>query len=91
MPKLDVYHNLVKRALVKDNWTITHAPLYLKVGYRRLYIDLGAEQLLAAEKGMRKIAIEVKSFRCLWKNSPKASTATSLIFSDKRKGFWRDI
>ena len=27
-----------------------------------MYIDLGAEQLLAAEKGGRRIAVEVKSF-----------------------------
>ena len=27
-----------------------------------MYVDLGAEQLLAAEKGERKIAVEVKSF-----------------------------
>ncbi len=62
MPRLDVYHNLVKQALIKDGWSITHDPLYLKVGYRRMYINLGAEQLLAAEKELCKIAIEVKSF-----------------------------
>jgi hypothetical protein len=27
-----------------------------------MYVDLGAERLLAAEKGQRKIAVEVKSF-----------------------------
>jgi hypothetical protein len=27
-----------------------------------VYVDLGAEQLLAAEKGERKIAVEIKSF-----------------------------
>jgi hypothetical protein len=27
-----------------------------------MYVDLGAEQLLAAEKGGRQIAIEIKSF-----------------------------
>jgi hypothetical protein len=26
MPKLDIYHDTVKRALEKDNWTITHDP-----------------------------------------------------------------
>ncbi len=29
---------------------------------RKLYVDLGAERLLAAEKGVRKIAVEVKTF-----------------------------
>jgi hypothetical protein len=27
-----------------------------------MYVDLGAEQLLAAEKGERRIAVEIKSF-----------------------------
>ena len=30
--------------------------------WRRLYIDLGAEQLIAAERDHTKIAIEIKSF-----------------------------
>ena len=32
------------------------------MGHIDMYVDLGAEQLLAAEKGKRKIAVEVKSF-----------------------------
>jgi len=28
-----------------------------------LYIDLGAEQVIGAEKGLRKIAVEIKTFR----------------------------
>jgi len=58
----DIYHNHVKNALLKDGWTITHDPLILKWGSKDLYVDLGAEQLLAAEKAERKIAVEVKSF-----------------------------
>ena len=27
-----------------------------------MYVDLGAKQLLAAEKGTKKIAVEIKSF-----------------------------
>jgi hypothetical protein len=34
----------------------------LSYGARDMYIDLGAEQLLAAQKEARKIAVEVKSF-----------------------------
>jgi hypothetical protein len=34
----------------------------LKWGTRDLYIDLGAEKLIAAEKTGQKIAVEVKSF-----------------------------
>ena len=45
-----------------DGWTITHDPYYFKVGSKEIYIDLGAERLLAAEKGAVKVAVEVKSF-----------------------------
>jgi hypothetical protein len=62
MPARDRYHYHVKNALIKDGWTISHDPLSLKWGVRDMYVDLGAEQLLAAEKGMRKIAVEIKSF-----------------------------
>lgn len=62
MPAKDIYHNHVKNALVKDGWTITHDPLRLSWGSKDMYVDLGAERLLAAEKGKRQIAVEVKSF-----------------------------
>ena len=62
MPARDLYHDVVKRSLVKDGWTITHDPLVLKWGAKDLYVDLGAERLLAAERGGERIAIEVKSF-----------------------------
>jgi hypothetical protein len=62
MPAKDIYHNCVKNALIKDDWRITHDPLSLKWGKKDMYVDLGAEQLLAAERGERKIAVEIKSF-----------------------------
>jgi len=62
MPKKDIYHEVVKTALIKDGWTITHDPLILSVGIRNIYADLGAEQPIAAEKEGRRIAVEVKSF-----------------------------
>jgi len=62
MPTRDIYHNTVKNALIKDEWVITHDPLSLKWGKKDMYVDLGAKQLLAAEKTERKIAVEVKSF-----------------------------
>lgn len=37
-------------------------PFPLRYGVRRLYADLGAEKLFAAEKASRKIVVEVKSF-----------------------------
>jgi hypothetical protein len=62
MPARDRYHDQVKNALIKDGWTITDDPLHVKWGQKDMYVDLGAERLLAAEKGERKIAVEVKSF-----------------------------
>lgn len=62
MSKLDVYHETVKNALIKDGWTITHDPFPLPIGRKRLYIDLGAESLISAEKGTQRIAVEIKSF-----------------------------
>jgi|SRR5579872_80521 len=62
MPAKDLYHVAVRTALIKDGWTITHDPLTLRYHKRDVYIDLGAERLLAAEKDSYKIAVEVKSF-----------------------------
>jgi hypothetical protein len=60
MPAQDFYHETVKTSLIKDGWTIT--PLPLRVGNRNLFIDLGAEKLLIAQRAQQKIAVEVKSF-----------------------------
>jgi hypothetical protein len=62
MPRLDTYHHTVKRALEKDDWTITHDPLLLQIGKKRLFADLGAMHLVSAEKDQNKIAVEIKSF-----------------------------
>lgn len=62
MAAKDIYHEHVRAALEKDGWTITHEPLTLKWVNKDAHIDLGAERLLTAEKGWRKIAVEVKSF-----------------------------
>ena len=63
MSAKDIFHNTVRSALEKDGWTITHDPLFLKVTSQvKIKIDLGAEKLLAAEKGIHKIVVEVKSF-----------------------------
>ncbi|MFP4102008.1 element excision factor XisH family protein [Coleofasciculus sp.] len=58
----DVYHDTVKTALEKDEWIITDELFRLTVGSRSIYIDLGAEKLLSAEKEGRKIAVEIKGF-----------------------------
>lgn len=63
MSAKDIYHDKVKNALIRDGWTITHDPYILTFGQRSVYVDLGTEQVLAAEKGNEKIAVEIKSFR----------------------------
>ena len=62
MPAKDLFHNTVKCALIKDGWTITDDPLFLRFGSVDMYIDLGAERIFAAERNQEKIAVEVKSF-----------------------------
>ncbi len=61
MSAKDFYHNLVKRALQKDGWRITHDPYRLDWKDSNLYVDLGAE-IIGAEKESKYIAVEVKSF-----------------------------
>lgn len=61
MSAKDFYHDTVREALGKDGWKITHDPLEFRMGLI-VRIDLAAEQLLTAEKGKEKIAVEVKSF-----------------------------
>ncbi|NER37544.1 MAG: fatty-acid synthase [Oscillatoria sp. SIO1A7] len=62
MPARDIYHYSCKNALINDGWTVTDDPYLLRWGPKDLYIDLGAQKFLAAEKQDRKIAVEVKSF-----------------------------
>ena len=62
MPAKDKFHDAVRNALIKEEWQITHDPYTLDFGFTEAYIDLGAEKLLAAEKGENKIAVEIKSF-----------------------------
>lgn len=56
------YHNIVKDALIKDGWQITHDPFPVDYGDVQMQIDLGAERLIAATREQEKIAVEVKSF-----------------------------
>src|SRR5215470_12793320 len=62
MAARDFYHEHVKTALAKDGWKITADPFLVEWLGKKLQIDLGAERLIAAEKGTEKIAVEVKSF-----------------------------
>lgn len=62
MPARDIFHDVVKVALQKEGWTITHDPFTVDLADGQLQIDLGAERLIAAQRNKEEIAIEVKSF-----------------------------
>jgi len=62
MPQYDAYHEVVKTALIKDGWIITHDPLAIKYKGLRLFVDLGAEKLSSDNKSNEKIAVEIKVF-----------------------------
>lgn len=59
----DLYHDHVKAALEKDGWRITHDGYRLGDEEIEFEVDLGAEKLIAATKGVQKILVEVKSFK----------------------------
>ncbi|BAY14574.1 fdxN element excision controlling factor protein [Anabaenopsis circularis NIES-21] len=62
MSAKDIFHEAVKQALQKEQWIITDDPLKFKFGNVNFQVDLGAERLLAADRGDEKIAVEIKSF-----------------------------
>lgn len=68
MPAQDLYHDLVKEALRKDGWRVTHNPFRLRVPRHLRQAAPGSPEpgveafLLGAEQDERKIAVAVKSF-----------------------------
>lgn len=62
MPAKDVFHDAVKPTLQKEQWIITDEPIVVKFGKDQVFIEIGAERILAAEKAGEKIAVEIKSF-----------------------------
>lgn len=62
MPELDIIHNAVKNALIKNGWSITDDPYVIQYRKTVLYADLGAERPIAAERDGQKLVVEVKSF-----------------------------
>lgn len=59
----DIHHRIVRTALEKDGWVITHDPYLIRRMNRKPYeVDLGAEKFIAAERGTELIAVEIKSF-----------------------------
>ncbi len=61
MARKDLVHDAIVNSLKKAGWVITHDPLRLVFEEKPLAIDLGAE-LVTAERGEQKIAVEIKSF-----------------------------
>lgn len=72
----DFYHEIVRKALQAEGWKITHDPFPLNVGGIGYEVDLGAEKLIAAEKGSEKIAVELERVHIY-------QVKTSLKFFDK--------
>jgi hypothetical protein len=62
MSTRDLFHDAVKHGLTKEGWTITADPLIIEFSGLNIYVDPGAEKLIAAEKVKQQIAVEVKSF-----------------------------
>ena len=62
VPRRDLYHQTVVNALQHDGWTITDDPLTLSYGGKDVYVDLGAERPIGAEKDGVRIAVEIKVF-----------------------------
>ena len=106
MPAKDIYHETVKNALIKDGWTITDDPLKLTIGSRSLYVDLGAEKLIAAQKDNQKIAVEIKSFissspindlenalgqYVLYQNILKSTDAKRILYLAIREEVYNDL
>ncbi|MDM8524265.1 element excision factor XisH family protein [Desulfococcaceae bacterium HSG8] len=50
MPAKYIYHDNVKKALIKDGRTVTHEQMHLRWGAKDMYVDLGAEKLWRLKK-----------------------------------------
>jgi hypothetical protein len=61
MSRRDSYHDVVKRLLIQEGWSVTHDP-YIFGTDPKLLADLGAERVIAAERKHEKIVVEIKSF-----------------------------
>lgn len=62
MPALDLNHEQVRQALLKDGWSITDDPYVIEYEDLTLFADLGAERVIAAQRDDQRIVVEVKSF-----------------------------
>ena len=62
MPLQDLYHDVVRDALRKDGWRITHTALQLKARAEASAGELWEGPWLIADKDERKVAVAVSSF-----------------------------
>jgi hypothetical protein len=62
MPAYDMFHDAVKRGLLKEGWRITDDPLIIDFGFPDVHIDAADEKIIAAERADERIAVEIKSF-----------------------------
>jgi hypothetical protein len=62
MPTQDLYHDIVRDALRKDGWRITHTALQLKARETSSAGELWEGPWLIADKDERKVAVAVDSF-----------------------------
>lgn len=62
MPRKDRIHDAVKKALIKDGWTITDDPFRIHYEDADVYADLRVEKLDNEASAHRALIIEIKSF-----------------------------
>lgn len=83
MSAKNIFHEPFVHALQKDGWTITHDPLTIPFDGTELFVDIGAERLIAAMRAGERIAVEIKSFL---KPSPiqdlKEAIGQYILYSD---------
>jgi len=62
MSAKDKIHNIVKQAIIKDGWTVTHDPFTIAYGGDTVFADLATKRPFIAERDGEKIIVEIKSF-----------------------------
>ncbi|WP_104910008.1 element excision factor XisH family protein [Nostoc sp. 'Lobaria pulmonaria (5183) cyanobiont'] len=61
MSAKDIFHESVKQALQKEQWTITSDRFKFKFGQVNFQIDLGAEKIIAAENSVMRSLLEQRT------------------------------
>jgi hypothetical protein len=62
MSARDLYHDAVKSALIKDNWTIAADPYLIQCEDIDLSADIADARPIAAERDGQKIVVEIECF-----------------------------